>query len=173
MNQQYRYRALGSLVNTNTLSSNSKYYYKMLKPESLGMATFWTRLAFYNTSDELIYFNGQAICLPQPFATLEYAIWSKQGNVVFFNEVSKINKEVEIVILHLSKSIAYRIQGSDNDRYKLFESIGLVDRLFDEDKLLDILVSNNVKSGALITDSIPKRTIADYLLRRGKWFPRV
>ncbi len=188
MKDNFSYRDPSGLIDVNTLSPSSTYFYRIQNPVTLNPSAFGCKIAFYNDKQELIYYRKKfyahelhssskieqirtrALLNPESQnyerGSIKIANWSNQGNAVYILEYYQWNNTLiyESVILFLSKKYCYRINEMSND-FKIVNDLHIIDQPFDEDIIDNAFIDMRIKSEALNTDIIKKGLFCK------KWFP--
>lgn len=133
-----------SFIIKDNISPNGQYYYKLKPAVCLNPAAFGSEVAFYDSNDNLLYHNNEAIAheLNDPYNVengrvamvgsemtndstrsnepiLRIATWSKQGNMAHIVEYFKFEQSYYNVFLNLKEQYQIRAIMSDggNERY--------------------------------------------------------
>ncbi len=85
-----------------TLSPNGKFFYKIKEPKDLYWGLFCSRIAFFDTEENLIYYNKTQYAQFSLTNTKEWEIvsWSSSGNFAFFVERNS-TKSIQYILLDL------------------------------------------------------------------------
>lgn len=171
--KRFTYKALGKLVNINTLSPNGNYYYKIQSPREINMGNYGGKIAFYEKNKTLLYHRNDCIAhgIP-PGEVIEFVSWSRQGNMAHFYEFKR-NYIYDIVFLDFDNNISFRLNQLNNDEFKLFYDLNVIGKAYDEKVVRTILIENDIKQEAFYKDEIIKPTLLEMIFRKTRWYPRV
>lgn len=168
--KSYFYRDVDGMIDIFTLSPSKRYYYKVQKPISINMSNFASKIAFYSTNGQLLYFrNSTFVHWLKPWQTINLVLWSKQGNMAYFYEYARSNV-YESVFLNLKERYCYRIDELKNN-FAIVDGFKLKDREFNEGDVIRELQNTGMNQHPLIMDELKKGNFLNRLLCRDKWYP--
>lgn len=104
MDKRYKVSLLNGFVELNTLSPNTKFYYKITKPTEVAMGVYACSLAFFSViGDKVLYFSGKnrRVSYLPPFKQFEIVVWLQKGEIAFFISYHRTN--ILYCILFLDK----------------------------------------------------------------------
>lgn len=173
MSGKFEYKALGQLVNINTISPNGKFYYRIRTPYSINMSNFGSSIAFYKINNELLYHRSDCVAhWLEPCKVIEFVKWSRQGNLAYFYEYKR-NEVYNIVFLDLGQIVSYRLDIENKLEYEFFKLLNLSDREFDEEEIKNILLNKGIQPSEFYKDKIIIPTILEMIFKKTKWHPSI
>jgi hypothetical protein len=190
MKSNFYYKDSSGLIDINTLSPSSAFYYQVQAPVALNPAAFGCKIAFFNDRNEMLYHRREYYAhelhslseiggireqtlqvgsdsFPKvTYKSIEIVNWSKQGNTAYMLEYYRWNDTLvyESVILYLAKKYCYRINENDND-FKIVNELKIVNYPFDEHIVENKLKALGVKDESLYLDLVKQGFFSK------KWFP--
>lgn len=157
---------LDGFVDTDTLSPNKMYYYKLTKPHEKAMGVFTADIAYFTSDDKLLYVTPKETpgsYLP-PFTTFVNVMWLCEGKIALHIEYSRNLSQICLLFVEKSRIVKIeRING--DDLFGLFDQITVMSFTEIEDYI--------TTSGVEIMDINQKEMQSRY--KRGvftKWYPR-
>lgn len=189
----FKYRSSNGLLNINSLSPSSNFFYRVQEPKELNKSAFGCEIAFFNINEQLIYHRSKVyahelhnkdeieqarhqmelgkVTETLNSSSIEVVKWSIQGNIAYFLEHYSWNFEkiYESVFLNLKEEYCYRINEVKNN-FKIVDSLHLKDREFNEHDVLEKLKSMGLQQEGLIKDEMPIGNFFN-LFSRNKWYP--
>ena len=188
MKKDFSYLDSSGLVNVDTLSPSSLFYYRIQDPVALNPSAFGCKIAFYNRNNEAVYHREdcyahelhsnneikakQRVSIDNnkneelESSSLKFVMWSKQGNAAYILEYYKWNPDFtyESRFLFLGRKYSYCINESKNS-FTIVDELKIIEDLFDEEYIESKLVSFGVLKEPLHLDKIKKGIF------NNKWHP--
>jgi hypothetical protein len=114
IDKKFQYSNLNGFIEINTVSPNHQFYYKMSTINEVSMAWWCCRIAFYDSSNNIIYYRSDINTAWQaPFNKLNFVKWSEDGNYTLIFEYRKDTTN-DFLLMDLVNKNAFRIN-SKND----------------------------------------------------------
>ncbi len=159
----YSVNLLDGFVDLNTLSPDSKYFYRITKPIEIRMSVFGSRLAFLDVEGNILFCTANksfALWMP-PFETFRNVYWSQEGNFALFTCFNGVRTTISV--LELYSGVIW-----EKEHTAEFNFQELISAVQNDRTLLDYLKTENYAVNPLHNNYSNEYSVGFFY---PKWFP--